>query len=220
MNAWGKLIRGDALRPSRLHTEAHIFCGLDALPGLFPAGWTWMRARLTGHRIVKPWWVWNAIRFVERELRPTDRVLEVGSGYSTIWLAQRCAKVVSIEESPQWRAHVEQNAQLHGLTNIKLESGGSLQLFRQMLSQNRWDVVVIDGPNDRLEIFRHLLSDQPEKHPRMVIYDNTDRLKDREAPSLSEANNYCVKTFRGFAPQTVHATETAVFLKGNLTKTT
>jgi len=213
MNAWGKFIKGDALRPTRLHTEAHIFCGLDALPGLFPAGWTWMRARLTGRRIVKPWWVWNAIRFVGRELRSTDRVLEVGSGYSTIWLAQRCAKVVSIEESPQWRASVEQNAQLHGLTNIRVESGDSLQLFQEIVPQDRWDVVVIDGPNNRMPIFRHLLSEQREKLPRMVIYDNTDRLQDRDASSLPEASNYQAKSFRGFGPQTVHALETTVFLK-------
>jgi hypothetical protein len=38
MNGLEKLIRGEALRPTRLHTDGHIVCGLDALPGLSRLG--------------------------------------------------------------------------------------------------------------------------------------------------------------------------------------
>src|SRR5690606_9600713 len=86
MHVVRKLIAGDEVRRTRLHTEAGELCGMHALGGLLASGFTWSRERLTGMRAVRPWWVWGAIRFVERQLRPADRVLEVGGGNSTLWL--------------------------------------------------------------------------------------------------------------------------------------
>ncbi|MGR6034293.1 MAG: hypothetical protein ACU4EQ_05345 [Candidatus Nitrosoglobus sp.] len=90
MNIFTKIIRGDELRPTRFHTAAGTFTGLAALPGLIPAALSWARYRINGHHSFQPWWVWDEIRFVEQQLQHDDRVLEVGSGYSSLWLAQRC----------------------------------------------------------------------------------------------------------------------------------
>lgn len=45
----------------------------------------------------------EAVAFFEDILRPDHVVFEWGSGASTIWLAERAAKVVTVEGYPQWR---------------------------------------------------------------------------------------------------------------------
>lgn len=51
-----------------------------------------------------PWWTYDAIRKTEDFLssRSDTRVFEFGSGASTIWLAHRADRVVSIEHDSNW----------------------------------------------------------------------------------------------------------------------
>lgn len=51
-----------------------------------------------------PWWTYEASEKAARYLasRPGARVLEWGSGASSVWLAKRAGSVVSIEHDPEW----------------------------------------------------------------------------------------------------------------------
>ena len=49
-----------------------------------------------------PWFTYPAIRQLARMIRADWRVLEFGSGNSTLWWAQRVAAVVSVEHDPVW----------------------------------------------------------------------------------------------------------------------
>lgn len=208
MNILAKVLCGDNVRPSRLHTEAGEYCSLDAVSGFFPAAWSWLRHKVNGGYSVQPWWVYAAIREVDLLVRSTDRVLEVGGGYSTLWLAQRCQEVVSIEENPAWSDIVSAQARELGLKNVTMLSGDSQSTFSNQSANNCWDVVVIDGPHDRLEIFQALLRQKDQ--PRLVIYDDTDKTENRAAVK-EKAPNYHPQTYRGFKPQTLHVCETTVF---------
>ena len=205
-----KLIRADDIRFTRWHTEDGSFCGLRALLGMIPSLLSWLRSRVTGRYLIRPWWVWQAIGVVEAQLLPSDRVLEIGSGYSTLWLAQRCEYVLSIEESPEWMGRVLKEARTLGLDNLDLISGNSRELVRQQIQDKKWDVVIIDGPSERLEIFQDLIAS--DARPRMVIYDDTDKAENRTVLSL-RLDNYRWLTFRGFKPQTLHACETSIFFR-------
>jgi hypothetical protein len=208
MNFIGKLLRGDNIRPTRLHTESGQYCGHLALPGMFPASISWLRSKLTGQYLVRPWWVFKAIHEIGRSLQPTDRVLEVGSGYGTLWLAERCQYVCSIEEDASWVRTVSTEAHRRRLANLEILNDDSFPMFVRQLTSSNWDVVIIDGPRDRLPIFKYLLSSS--RRPRIVVYDDTDTLEGQIA--LREtARDYVRETYRGFKPQTVHACETTVF---------
>lgn len=50
----------------------------------------------------RPWMTDGAIEFMERSLRPTDKVIEFGGGWSTLWWAARAAWVHTVEASPIW----------------------------------------------------------------------------------------------------------------------
>jgi predicted O-methyltransferase YrrM len=139
-----------------------------------------------------------------------DRVLEVGGGYSTLWLAQRCQKVLAIEENSGWGKEIRAQAHNLSLDNIEMLSGDSRSVFSEKWKEGDWDVVVIDGPRERLNIFYDILASQ--KRPRVIVYDDTDKVENR--PALHEIIfGYKRKTYRGFKPQTVHVCETTVFYR-------
>jgi hypothetical protein len=211
VNIVTKAVAGDRVRRTRLHTEGGMPCALGGLRGVFPSAWTWMHSRITGRYANQPWWVWEAARFVERNLRASDRVLEAGSGYSTLWLAGRASMVVSIEELSVWREKVGREAQRRGTSNVFLHAGRSGAVFRELFDADRWDVVVIDSPRDRLPIFRRIAGGATLELPRLVIFDDTDRAENRAALRL--AGDFDAHCFRGFKPQTLHACETTVFVR-------
>lgn len=210
MNILTKVLRGDHVRPTRLHTEAGEYCGIGALPDAILAAWTWFHQKLTGRYSIQPWWVYQAIRDVDSAFRPTDRVLEVGGGFSTLWLGQRCQTVCSIEESRDWATIVSNKARELQLSNVELVSGDSRAAFAKKIEDADWDVVVIDGPHERLEIFRDLLASP--KRPRLIIYDDTDKTENRPAVTGS-ITGYKRNVYRGFKPQTIHTCETTVFFR-------
>lgn len=55
-------------------------------------------------RLQHPWpcYAYGAIDFLEAWLRPHHQVFEYGCGTSTLWLAQRVGRLVSIEHDPRW----------------------------------------------------------------------------------------------------------------------
>jgi hypothetical protein len=212
MNFIRKMVSGDPVRVTRFHTEAGEFVGWWGVFGVVPALVSWGRYKLSGVGCLLPWWTWGAISFVADHLRSEDTILEVGSGFSTIWFAERCGQVCSIEESPGWKRKVQAMLKGKGLDNVQLLEGDSKDQVEACLNLGSYDVVVIDGPKDRAAIFKRVLNVENTKRPRMIIYDDTDR-SENCLDSLADAAEYEVWRFRGFKPQTVHACETAVLLK-------
>lgn len=80
----------------------------------------------------------------EVTLRPTDRVLEVGtgSGYMSALLARLSAQVYSVELHPDLSASAAAKLAAHGITNVTNETGDAAQGW----SRNApYDVIVLTG---------------------------------------------------------------------------
>lgn len=60
----------------------------------------WVRRPLLS--LPLPWFSYAAIDRLEKSIRPTDRVCELGGGGSTLWFARRAASVVTLESDPAW----------------------------------------------------------------------------------------------------------------------
>jgi hypothetical protein len=56
----------------------------------------------------RPWVTFEAMRLLERRVRPDSRVFEYGSGGSTVFLGRRAGQVVSVEHDPAWYATVRE----------------------------------------------------------------------------------------------------------------
>ncbi len=80
----------------------------------------------------------------ELAVRPTDRVLEIGSGsgYLTALLASQAAEVVSVERIPEFTAAATQKLRAHGFDNIALHSGDAA---RDWPDESGFDVIVLTG---------------------------------------------------------------------------
>lgn len=54
-----------------------------------------------------PWYTYPAIDFLRTRDFSTKRILEFGSGQSTLWWSERAHQVVSVEEDLAWASYVE-----------------------------------------------------------------------------------------------------------------
>ena len=93
----------------------------------------------------------------ELDLRPTDRVLEVGtgSGYLTALLAARAAEVVSVDIVPEFTATATQTLRAHGIHNVTLLT---LDAARNAPDNFGFDVIVLTGSTPLLsDAFRRSL---------------------------------------------------------------
>jgi predicted O-methyltransferase YrrM len=77
----------------------------------------WLRPTRTPC-LVKPYpWMHPAsVCYLETLLRPDWTVLEHGSGGSTLWFAERVAKVYSVEDRPEWAIYIRQHNERGNIT--------------------------------------------------------------------------------------------------------
>ena len=83
-----------------------------------------------------PWLVPEAVDFIEKNMKPTDKVLEFGVGGSTLWFRKRAAEVLSIDHSQEWADKV---------SGVKLLKPEEYKKFLEELPKEHFDWLLIDG---------------------------------------------------------------------------
>jgi protein-L-isoaspartate O-methyltransferase len=98
-----------------------------------------------------PWLTEAAIRMLESKLAPEMTAFEWGSGRSTVYLAQRVTRVVSVEHDPQWFDAISAQLRQRELGNVEyhlidLSAGATAYCDVIKKSQrNLFDIVLVDG---------------------------------------------------------------------------
>ena len=64
-----------------------------------------------------PWFAYDAIDYLETILQPNFVGLEYGSGGSTLWFAQRIARITSVDHDAQWWARVSAELRTRRISN-------------------------------------------------------------------------------------------------------
>jgi protein-L-isoaspartate O-methyltransferase len=141
-----KIVAGGPGRPTRFHSERGDLVPAGELTHLPRAVWAWSRRHVTGRRPDEPWWPIPVIGVIDRLLTPQSRVLEFGSGTSSVWLARRAKSVISVEDDPAWHRRVQ--AWLSGLgaenATVHLAEGAAYHDLAWAASQ-QFDLVIVDG---------------------------------------------------------------------------
>jgi hypothetical protein len=156
-----------------------------------------------------PWWTYSFIAFIDERLSASLRVLEFGSGGSTLWLAKRVESVVSYESDPHWAAITAMEAP----SNVRIVSCASLETAAANLANepDTYDIIVIDAGN-RIEIASIVLS-KTSIGGGCIIWDNTDGPDWPQIRALMAAYGFRELSFVGLVPQEVQLSRTSLFYR-------
>jgi hypothetical protein len=146
-----------------------------------------------------PWWTFDSIDLMQGFLasRKEPRIFEYGSGASSIWLAKRCAQIVSVEHDAGWRPIVADRLKAHGNSELLFVPPGPRISGSPFTSQkpgwtdydfggyvrsiedysDTFDMIVVDGRcrNECLKAALPRLA-----HDGVLLFDNSGRGRYRE----------------------------------------
>lgn len=170
-----------------------------------------------------PWLSYPAITFISERLNQTQLLYEYGCGGSTVWFAQRCKEIYSVEHHEQWRDEFSKRLPVNahiifkplGRTVDYLEVAFTKTTERNeytdsILSAPRPDVVVVDG------IFRNACvaaASEALAESGVLIYDNTDFPEAAEGVAYLRSRGWRQLRFVGMSPIFDKLSETSVFYK-------
>ncbi len=173
MNLWTKIISGAPSRKTRLHDAKGNFCGwrVALLHGPFATITGFLRL-VFGYRPALPWIPRGALAIIQGHLKSNSRVLEFGSGMSSIWLAKHAGEVHTIDDNPEWYGIVTQRSA--SFRNITCALGRTEEEYASFMSDDKvgFDLIVVDGAFRRSECVKQAI--KMLKPGGMLYLDNTD----------------------------------------------
>jgi predicted O-methyltransferase YrrM len=182
-----------------------------------PSAWlrypaAWLRAR-SGRIPERPWIVPAAIGWLRRRIRRDWSILELGSGRSTAWLAQRAGHVLSLEDNQFWHERTRERLERAGLVNVELRLSPVEEFPREVeaLPDASFDLILVDfleAPQaTRIDCIRPAREKvRPGGH---LLLDDSDRPGYAQAFELLEGWRF--RAFTGVKDEWPEACETGVF---------
>ncbi len=123
-----------------------------------------------------PWLTHKAIIFLDQfmKTRPNAKVLEFGSGSSTLWFAQRTKNLVSVEHAVQWFDEVGKilNANPKCFTVKRIFHTVPYYSVCEDFTDNYFDLILVDGRN-RNGCIKHAI--RILKRGGVLMLDNAER---------------------------------------------
>lgn len=200
---------------------------------------TWIQTVTTSHlktvplENIYPWFSFPSINYLDKHISPDMHVLEFGSGYSTIWWAQRITQVTSIERSTHWIAEVKHALSKHAMTNVELipfmgftgtteeeitAKSDAIQLvphIQRYVQAGRgkaglYDIVVVD------DVFRNEAAAAAVaqlKPGGMLVLDDSERERYKPTFDLFKRMGWSFASFYGATPYHFHEKQTTIWHK-------
>jgi hypothetical protein len=204
LNPVMKAIRANDLRPTRFHTERGDWMPASAWLAAPSAVWRRIRHRENE----SPWIVPAAVAFLETVMCGDWQVFEFGSGYSTVWLAERAERVTSVEDDTGWHRRVNSMlATTHSGADVDLIDAANHPRAIERFPDETFDLVVVDSSGDRIACLR---SAAPKvKRGGFLLLDDSDRASLRAASDLLA--DWTAHRFAGLKARPLTAVETTIF---------
>jgi predicted O-methyltransferase YrrM len=161
-----------------------------------------------------PWLVYDAISFLEDLVEPQCRVLEIGSGNSTIWFLHRRAQITTLESDAAWAQIVESRVR----NDPRIESPSHLNLVNRLgaeaidfissLPDQKFDIVLVDSIPERILRGPALRAARPKLKPGgFMILDNSDSPAHRDAVAVMSDKKQI--RFSGLTPMRLRVSQTS-----------
>jgi predicted O-methyltransferase YrrM len=180
-----------------------------------------------------PWISFGAIDALERSLHPNMTAFEFGSGGSTVFLAERCASLTSVEHDGKWADATAAEIKRRGLANATLVRAAVPNIGYEEISgqwvavcdpdafkqsdyfaafSGRYDLVFIDGADDfslspgwRSICFRRV--EPTMSSGGIIVLDDVWAYPDVLSDNVAKH----VEVFEGLGPSRNGPTSTAIF---------
>jgi hypothetical protein len=174
----------------------------------------------------RPWWNYNAIKYVEACLPQEARVFEFGGGASTLWLIDKGARVTTIEDNRDWYDGLIAKTPNADIRFIPRNSGGDHDYVHAIDAERdeSLDLVIVDGEPDRVPCV--LAAITKIRHGGMLLLDDTQfsdhrpparhdvtRLRDQYVEVAERLSDWPVVHCRGIKPGTWLPIQTTVWTK-------
>lgn len=148
MGIVAKIVNGNRHAKSRLHDEKGNFVGWSkaVIHGL-PAVITGFLRIAFDYRPNTPWIAYSATRYFETFLTKNSRVLEFGSGMSTIWYAKHAGSVFAVENYRPWYDKILNKIETIAETDITYDFiQDEIEYATYMEGDSEgFDLIVVDG---------------------------------------------------------------------------
>lgn len=204
MNTVQRLIKADDTRKTRFHTSNGHLC---LNPYEFVRAFATTVNRTVFHRFARvPWLVFPAVDRLE-QLISGRRIFEFGSGMSTLWFAERCRQVISVESDSRWHQVVTE--QCRAIQNVRIIHAPSKEDYLGAISTagGKFDLILVDGlyRRDCLDLARPYLSPSG-----LLVVDDTDLIADLAVGIKQLFSDSRIMTFRGWVSGNLHPHETTI----------
>ena len=141
----------------------------------------------------QPLLTWPFLDFLEHLDLQGQSLIELGAGFSTIWLSKRFGKIRSFETNPEWHAAVARNV----AHNVELSLVPLEQLENAQLEYRDEGWLLVDFAGKRTTFLNHFLSQlSAPRRPVAIVLDNADWY--RRGAQLLQQHGYLELPFFGF----------------------
>src|SRR3989304_760534 len=135
-----------------------------------------------------PWLTKDAVKILNQLLKKDDVGLEFGSGRSTVWLAKKVKKIISIEDDKNWFKKIQKDLNDKNLNNVDYKFKSPKEYTFDGIEDESIDFVLVDGQ------FRDLCVEKSIskiKKGGLIIIDNINRY----VPNISHSPGSIRDTF-------------------------
>jgi predicted O-methyltransferase YrrM len=160
----------------------------------------------TGSECVKnevPWQTPDSIRLLDRICLLNHKVLEIGTGGSTLFYARRCQCVTAIETNREWYQIIQKVLKERSITNVDyfyIDNQEEIEDTLKSLKKN-FDIISVDSVHgyDRSAFLRTLLKTQ-HMVSTLVLDNYADKtlFPEHHDKSIEELNRLCGRGWKGF----------------------
>ena len=143
-----KLIAGSETRKTRLHDELGHLVPCRRLIRNAPRALASACMLGFGYRARRPWISYDAQALIGKFLSKDMRVLEYGSGLSTLWYSHLAGEVTSIEDDKQWHGQVADLLRAESVGNVQYHFAQGPDRYVQINpveASEGFDLIMVDG---------------------------------------------------------------------------